>query len=50
MVYEHEAKADALPKTISVPLNYGLQLRIVCTEGNYWARAKYGFGNIVLKQ
>lgn len=49
MVYEHEASAADLPKSISIPLNYGLQLRIVRSDGREsWAT--YGFGNIVLKK
>lgn len=45
LVYEYEVSSSNLPKTISIPLNYGLQLRIVTTNRD----GRTGFGNIILK-
>ncbi len=47
LVYEYEALASALPKNISIPLNYGLQLRI--ESDNPYGSPKYGFGNPIFK-
>lgn len=46
-VAEYVVKEGDYPKTISVPLNYGLQLKIVTIDGE--GRYKTGLGNIVVK-
>ena len=42
-----EGTSDMMVQHITVPLNYALQMKIICTKGNSWAY--YGFGNAVLR-
>lgn len=46
-VAEYVVEAGDYPKTISVPLNHGLQLKIVIVEGG--GRDATGLGNIIVK-
>lgn len=46
-VAEYVVKEGDYPKTISVPLNYGLQLKIVTIDGE--GRYETGLGNIIVK-
>lgn len=50
-VKEIVLEAEALPKTVSIPVNYGLQLKIIRTEnedGGYYSNS-VGIGNITVK-
>lgn len=46
LVKEIVVVADELPKKISLPVKYGLQLKIVVSDGN--GSPKVGFGNITV--
>ncbi|MBQ8836007.1 MAG: hypothetical protein IJ002_00700 [Clostridia bacterium] len=46
LVKEIDIEADGLPKTVSIPVNYGLQLKILVPETNYTV---IGFGNITVE-
>ena len=46
-VAEYVVKEGDYPKTISVPLNYGLHLKIVTIEDE--GRYETGLGNIIVK-
>ena len=41
-------EAECLPKKLSIPISYGLQLKIM-TNGNSWHEGCIGIGNIVVK-
>lgn len=47
LIKEITVEAEALPKTISIPVNYGLQLKIINNDG--WHSSKVGIGNITVK-
>lgn len=47
LVEEITVEAEALPKTISIPVNYGLQLKII--NSDEWNTSKVGFGNITIR-
>ena len=52
LVKEISVDAEALPKRISIPVNYGLQLKILESVGTgrySWNGAAVGFGNITVK-
>lgn len=49
IVAQYEVKSDDYVKSITVPLNYGLQLRIETSYEQQWTDAKIGLGNIVVK-
>ena len=46
-VKEITVEAEALPKTISIPVNYGLQLKVINDDG--WHSSSVGLGNITIK-
>ncbi len=48
LVKEVDVEAEGLPKNISIPVNYGLQLKILLCEDNYNGPS-IGFGNITVK-
>ena len=45
-VKEINLEAECLPKTVSIPVNYGLQLKIVTSNSN---RSYVGIGNITVR-
>ena len=47
LVKEVSIGSEDMPKTVSIPVNYGLQLKILKGEKAYWADA--GFGNITIR-
>ena len=47
LVKEITVEAEALPKTVSIPVNYGLQLKVI--NSDEWNSSKVGFGNITVK-
>lgn len=47
LVKEVSIGSEDMPKTVSIPVNYGLQLKVLKGEDAYWADA--GFGNITVK-
>ena len=52
LVKEISVDAEALPKRISIPVNYGLQLKILESVGTgrySWYGAAVGFGNVTVK-
>ena len=48
LIKEIEIEAESLPKNISIPVNYGLQLKILLCEDNYYGTS-IGFGNITVQ-
>ena len=50
-VQEVELEAEALPKTVSIPVNYGLQLKIIRTNNDdgYFYSNGIGVGNITVR-
>lgn len=48
LVREIEVGSEDLAKTYSIPVNYGLQLKILCNRVNY-SGARVGFANISVK-
>lgn len=47
VVEEITVEAGALPKTVSIPVNYGLQLKII--NSDEWNSSMVGFGNITVR-
>lgn len=47
LVKEISIGSESMPKTVSIPVNYGLQLKVLKGEKAYWADA--GFGNITVR-
>lgn len=47
LVKEISIGSEDMPKTVSIPVNYGLQLKVFKGEKAYWADA--GFGNITVR-
>lgn len=47
LVKEISIGSEEMPKSVSVPVNYGLQLKVLKGEKAYWAEA--GFGNITVR-
>lgn len=47
LVKEVSVGSEDMPKTVSIPVNYGLQLKVLKGEEAYWADA--GFGNITVR-
>jgi len=47
LVKEITVEAEALPKTISIPVSYGLQLKII--NGDDWCSSRVGIGNIIVE-
>ena len=47
LVKDINISSEGLPKTVSVPVNYGLQLKILRGEKGYWGDV--GFGNITIR-
>ena len=47
LIKEITVEAEALPKTISIPVNYGLQLKIINNDN--WNSSRVGIGNITVQ-
>ncbi|MBQ4557651.1 MAG: hypothetical protein IJA60_08400 [Clostridia bacterium] len=46
LIKEVDIDAEGLPKTVSIPVSYGLQLKVLVPETNY---SVIGFGNITVE-
>lgn len=48
LVKKVELETECLPKTVTIPLNYGLQLKIQGNNADYFHN-EYGIGNMIVK-
>lgn len=39
---------DMIVEHIIIPLNYALQMKIICSNGQFWDQCYYGFANVTL--
>lgn len=49
IAYTKELKYDDVAKSVTIPLNYALQMKIEVTDGNWVNRPSYGFSEGVFK-